>query len=79
MDIKQSLTITTNNAFQNLGSNGYTRLNDQGNLPVETRSVEDLNKAIGAVQPEQRTERNAIFGTHFREAVSIVRDWARNR
>ena len=72
---KQLITITTNNAFQNIGSPDFARLNDIGNLSVESPTIEQMNRAIGAAMPPRKEEDTAIFGTHIREAVAIVRDW----
>ena len=53
MDIRQSLLITTNNAFQTLGTIQNPRANAVGNLSVESPTVEQMNVAIGATGSHQ--------------------------
>ena len=75
MDTNQPLTIITNNPFQNMGSFEYTRPNDIGNLSVNSPTIEQMNRAFGVTFVEKKREPAAIFGTHIREAVAIVKDW----
>jgi hypothetical protein len=79
MDARQQLVITTNNAFQNLGSAEFPRANSVGNLSIERPTVEQMNAAIGVVMTRTPIQPDAFFGTHVREAVAIVKDWVRPR
>ncbi len=74
------LVITTNNRYQNIGEQAYSRPNTVGNLAVEHPTFEQMNAAIGATEvTAHRSEPDAFFGTHIREAVAIVKDWAKPR
>jgi hypothetical protein len=79
MDARQQLTITTNNAFQNLGTAEFPRANAVGNLSIERPTVEQMNAAIGVSESTASRAPDAFFGTHVREAVAIVKDWVKPR
>lgn len=54
------------------------------NLPAATPSILDLNRIMSrdgvlATEPEEPIESSEPFGTHIKEAVAIVKDWAGSR
>jgi hypothetical protein len=73
-----------NRAQQNAVQAG-NQPNFGNNLPLNP-SVEDLNRITlvsrttaggGGCEPEASGTSTPMFGTHIREAVAIVRDWAK--
>jgi hypothetical protein len=55
------------------------------NIPAERPTIEDMNRILRPSEQEVSPDRgepnqsNALFGTHIREGIAIVKDWVGSR
>lgn len=84
------MTDTIQLQIQNPYNNaGQATVNGFGNnLPVDNPTIEDLTRTMSSSldaarvygSPNPAAEKpEPLFGTHIREAVAIVKDWAKSR